>query len=122
MEDAEEVTAATADQSKRRFKVALTRYLSYTGRCSKGMRRHGGSTEETTEAVEDATAATADSATTRAKGASIRPLDGVFTTTERGQGGYKQMQPCLRRLWPKLKCDGTYALFVTAVFLRLHVF
>ena len=47
------------------------------------MRRHGGSTEETTEAVEDATAATADSATTRAKGASIRPLDGVFTTTER---------------------------------------
>ena len=44
------------------------------------MQRHGGSTEETAEAVEEATAATADSATTRAKGASIRPLrvhDGI---------------------------------------------
>ena len=79
MEAAEDGTAATADpvvlgQSKRRVKVALTRYLSYTGRCSKGMRRHGGSTEETTEAVEEATAAAVDLATTRAKGASIRPL------------------------------------------------
>ena len=79
MEDAEEVTAATADpvvlgQNKRCVKVALTCYLSYTDRCSKGMRRHGGSTEETVEAVEEATAATADSATTRAKGASIHPL------------------------------------------------
>ena len=82
MEDAEEVTAATVDlavleQSKRRFKVALTHYLSYTGRCSKGMRQHGGSTEETTETVEEATAATADSATTWAKGASIRLVAGT---------------------------------------------
>ena len=76
MEDAEEVTAATADpvvlgQNKRFVKVALSRYLSYTGRCSKGMRRHGGSTEETAEALEEATAATADSATIRAKGARV---------------------------------------------------
>ena len=79
MEDAEEVTAATADpvvlgQSKRRVKVALTRYLLYTGRCSKGMWQHRGTTEETTEAVEEAAAATVDLATTQAKGASIRPL------------------------------------------------
>ena len=79
MEDAEEVTAATADpvvwgQKKRCVKVALTRYLSYTGRCSKEMRQHGGSTVETTEAVEEATAAAVDVVTTRANGASIRPL------------------------------------------------
>ena len=79
MEYAEEVTAANADQmvlgqNKRSVKIALTRYLSYTGRGSKGMRQHGGSREETTEAVEEATTATADLATTGARGAASRPL------------------------------------------------
>ena len=44
------------------------------------MRRHRGSKEDIAEAAEEDIAATADSATTQAKGASIRPLVGVFTT------------------------------------------
>ena len=55
MEAVEEVTAATADSAgsgeargaPRRF--ASTRYFSCTGRCSKGMQRHGGSIDGTIE-------------------------------------------------------------------------
>ena len=71
MEAVEEVTAATADPAgsgqargtPRHF--ALTRCFSCTGRCSKGMRQHGGSTDVTTEAVEEAATATAALVTTR---------------------------------------------------------
>ena len=69
MEAIMEVMAATEDSAIFwQARGALHRQVR-----SKGMWRHGGSTEETIKAVEEVTAATADLATTRARGASSRP-------------------------------------------------